>query len=138
MIGYPFGPGGYGGCFEAHCLRTTARTITVAATAKAEPAYFSDMVDSEEQGSTGGSEGPGVHLRNVAGFNGHDYHTDRSRKSCIRSKRVVDSGSARCFVIEDSGVPAAPPPRPRSVTRTALGIAARATSDFDWRGKSRS
>ena len=50
MTGYPFGPGGYGGCFEPHFLRSTTIAIAVTTTAKAEPAYFSgiDMRDGEE------------------------------------------------------------------------------------------
>jgi hypothetical protein len=70
IIGNPFGPGGYGGRFEAHLLRTTARTIAVATAAKPGPRYFSglDMLDSSGWGkgaATEDSKTPGVHLRTV-------------------------------------------------------------------------
>ena len=59
IIGYPFGPGGYGGVFEVHRLRKTTRAIAIATTAEAGPVYFSDMMDCGKQG---------VNLRKVTGF----------------------------------------------------------------------
>ena len=58
-MGYPFGPGGYGGRLGAHRLRKTARAIPTATTAAAGRTYFSgmDMVDNGKEGAAGDCDG---------------------------------------------------------------------------------
>ena len=66
MTGYPLGPGGYGRRAGVHFLRATARAIAVVTTAKAGPAYFSD-VDKDMEDSEVDSDGQRGVARNSEG-----------------------------------------------------------------------
>ena len=80
IIGYPFGPGGYGERLGPRCLSSRARIIAATTTAKAEPTNFSGngMVGGCEPGD--GSEGPGLLLLSLPDSMGslHSCHAERN------------------------------------------------------------